>query len=156
MEDYPKLVERPGVHHVMTQMAPHTPAQEAWFEQTCEQVERLFARLKPRPDRTGWFSLGVHVIADHIFERHGAEATWDRVDAHAVCEFAMQGTLLGASPVPAAGVALYTMLGESGEVDPQRAAQLVAEFKLWRTLVTTAPNRAQRRAQQARRRRMTH
>jgi hypothetical protein len=76
MHDMPELLHRPGVYHTMFVCGPHTPAQDAWLDQTCELLEAFVVHSDLDVDARPIASLAVHVAADFLFDRHAARADW--------------------------------------------------------------------------------
>jgi hypothetical protein len=130
MRAMPKFIHRPGVYHAMGLNAPHTPEQERWFEQTCTDVE-AFARVQTLGKHMlPLISLAIHVTADHLFVRHGGEASWEKLEpgelasnlssmTYAVTDYAV---LLGMV------AAFYLYLGESQRIDLLVEAQVVQQL----------------------------
>lgn len=141
--DY-KMIVRPGVYHPLIQTSPPTPAQEAWFEETCDLVESLVAQWEPArdPERLQRISLAVHVLADHLYEEHGSAAEWRRLDPDAFQEFLGGQVVLADPKIPPLWPELYRLLVQDGRVDADIGAHLIAQLEArarWQPQVPSLP-----------------
>jgi hypothetical protein len=128
--DY-QLIERPGVYHPLLRISPFTPAQELWFDKTCQLVESAVERWEPArdPQRLQRISLAVHVLADHLYEEQGSEATWSGLNPEAFYEFLRSEVVLADPEIPPLWPRLYRLLVLLGCVDIDTGSRLIVELE---------------------------
>jgi hypothetical protein len=128
--DY-QLIVRPGVYHPMIQTSLHTPAQERWFDETCDLVESVVEQWEPAgdPQRLQRISLAVHVLADHLYEEQGGAPEWGRLDPQAFYEFLSGQVALADPKIPPLWPRLYRLLVLVGRVEAAAGAHLIAQLE---------------------------
>jgi hypothetical protein len=147
MKTHHAALEREGLYHLRLE-ARLSPEHEAWLDRTCRLTARFVTDCALSELARPVASLTLHAAAEALFERHGANADFGKLDPGAFMAQLARSVphLVG----HAAGLlaAFYDWLAAIGELDAHRARYLSCYFATLLELhgKSVLPERTLRRA----------
>jgi hypothetical protein len=147
MKTHHAALEREGLYHLRLE-ARLSPEHEIWLDRTCKLIERFVTDCALSELSRPVASLALHAAGDMLFERHGLNADFGKLDPGAFMAQLARSVphLVG----HAAGLlsAFYEWLGTAEELEPRRARYLACYFATLLELHghSVLPERALRRA----------